>query len=65
MSINAPSYYRLRARQARELAAAAADPKIAAIHAEMAEQYDTLAAATTPGPTLSVVTDQGLRSVSA
>ena len=36
-------YYEGRAAKARDLAAAAVDPKISAIHLEMAERYDSLA----------------------
>lgn len=56
MSINTQGYYELRARRARELADAAIDPKIAAIHLEMAERYDVLAAGERLRPTLRVVT---------
>ena len=45
------SYYQARAAKARELAAAAVDPKIAAIHLEMAERYDLLAASEAEAPT--------------
>lgn len=55
MSINTQGYYECRACKARELAAAATDPKIAAIHAEMAARYDALAAETKPRPTLRLV----------
>jgi hypothetical protein len=66
MSINTQGYYELRARRERELAEAAADAKIAAIHSEMAERYDVLAAGARPRPTLRVVApDQSQRSLSA
>jgi hypothetical protein len=38
------SYYRARGAAERELAASAANPKIAAIHLDMAARYDILAA---------------------
>lgn len=40
MSDYDPDYYGQRAAKSRELAAAAVDPKIAAIHLKMAERYD-------------------------
>ena len=43
MSDYDPSYYQARAAKAREMAAAAVDPRIATIHLEMAERYDLLA----------------------
>ena len=43
MSDNTKDYYEERSRKAREMSAAAADPKIAAIHMEMAMRYDLLA----------------------
>ena len=64
MSVNTQGYYELRARRARELADAAIDPKIAAIHSEMAERCDVLAAGERVRPALRVVTG-GQRSVSA
>lgn len=51
MSANTQGYYEDRSRKARELAAAAVDPKIAAIHMEMAERYDRLASASARAPT--------------
>ena len=42
MSDNTHAYYEYRAEKARILAAAATDPKIAAIHQEMAERYELL-----------------------
>ena len=44
------SYYEKRGAQSRELAAAAVDPEIAAIHLEMAERYDLLATSEAPLP---------------
>ena len=40
---NSTDYYERRERKERTLAAAAADPQIAAIHLEMAERYAMLA----------------------
>ena len=37
------AFYQARATNRRALATAAVDPKIAALHIEMAEQYDLLA----------------------
>jgi len=37
------AYYEVRGAKSRELAAAAADPQMAAIHLRTAERYDTLA----------------------
>ncbi len=45
------AYYQERGEKARELAAAAVDPKIAAIHLEMAERYDLLASSKAEAPT--------------
>ena len=42
MSDNTQAYYEYRAAQARILAAAATNPKISAIHLEMAERYELL-----------------------
>lgn len=39
---NTPEYYARRRDKERELAAAAQDPQIAKIHAELAEHYDML-----------------------
>ena len=52
MSEQNHAYYAERAVKARELAAEANDPKIAAIHLEMAASYDRLATlmANPPGP---------------
>ena len=52
MSEHDQAYYEDRAVKARELAAEANDPKIAAIHLEMATSYDRLAVlmANPPGP---------------
>ena len=55
MSVNKPGYYEYRSRHARQMAAAATDPKVAAIHLELAEQYDALARQGRPRPTLRVV----------
>ena len=44
-------YYEQRAVRSRELAAAAVDAKIAAIHLEMAERYDLLALSKAEAPT--------------
>ena len=53
-------YYQARAARARELAAGAVDPKISAIHLEMADRYDLLASSKAEAPiehpTLRVVT---------
>ena len=66
MSVNTQGYYELRARKARELAEAAIDPKIAAIHSEMADRYDVLATGIRPRATLRIVTaDHEPRSASA
>ena len=43
MSDNTKEYYEERSRKAWELSAAAVDPKIAAIHMEMAMRYELLA----------------------
>lgn len=43
MSGNTKEYYERRCAKERELAAAAVDPKIAAIHMELAERYEILA----------------------
>jgi hypothetical protein len=56
MSGNTQEYYEIRSRKEWELAAAALDPKIAAIHVEMAEYYDALIAKEKARPKLSVVT---------
>ena len=48
MSINTQEYYVYHSRKARELAAAAVEPKMAAIHMEMAERYDLLASELKP-----------------
>ena len=45
------TYYEQRAATEREMAAAAADPRIAAIHMELAERYDLLAASNARAPT--------------
>jgi hypothetical protein len=42
--LNRKSYYTTRAQQSRELANRAISPPIAAIHLELAEKYDMLAA---------------------
>ena len=42
MSDNTRAYYEYRAEKSRILAAAAIDPKIAAIHQEMAERYELM-----------------------
>lgn len=64
MSINA-RYYEFRARKARELAAAASDPKVAAIHSEMADRYDALAIEKKPRPSLRLVaSDEEQRTAS-
>jgi hypothetical protein len=55
MSVNSQAYYEYRARKARELATAATNPKVAAIHCEMADRYDALAAPPPPRPILRVV----------
>lgn len=39
---NDPTYYAKRERQARDLAAAARDPQIRAVHLDMAERYAKL-----------------------
>ena len=44
------AYYAERGATERALAAAAANPKVAAIHLEMAERYDQLAAVKAPVP---------------
>lgn len=44
-------YYEQRSAKSRELAAKAVDPKIAAIHLEMAERYDLLASSKAEAPT--------------
>jgi hypothetical protein len=44
------AYYEQRAAKSREMAAAAIDPNIAAIHLEMAERYDLLATSKTEAP---------------
>lgn len=41
---NTPDYYARRGKKERELAAAAQDPQIAKIHAELAEHYEMLVA---------------------
>jgi len=41
---NTPDYYARRCEKERELAAAATDPQIAKIHAELAEHYEMLIA---------------------
>ena len=65
MSANTQDYYQNRARKARDLAAVATDPKIAAIHLEMAERYELLAV-DAKITTLHVVTpDQEQPSTSA
>lgn len=56
MSANTQGYYEHRARQARAFAAAATDPKIAAIHSEMADRYDALAAEVRAPARLRIVT---------
>jgi hypothetical protein len=55
MSVNTQGYYQCRARIARDLAAAATDPEIAAIHNEMADRYDLLAVDAAVRPTLHLI----------
>ena len=43
MDQNTPEYYARREQQERELAAAALDPTIKAIHLDLAERYAALA----------------------
>ena len=50
-------YYRRRAASERSLAQAAVDPRIAAIHDELAERYDLLANED-QWPTLQTLTDE-------
>lgn len=40
--VNSTNYYRYRENHERETAAKAADPRIAAIHLELAERYSRL-----------------------
>jgi hypothetical protein len=46
MSGSTQQYYESRSHKEWEMAAAATDPEIAAIHVEMAKRYDTLVEAT-------------------
>lgn len=56
VELNNRQYYVGRATAARALAEQATDEKIAAIHAEMAAQYDQLAEqASVPPPVLKIV----------
>jgi hypothetical protein len=45
------AYYEVRGANSRELAAAAVDPKMAAIHLKTAERYDLLAMSKLDAPT--------------
>lgn len=45
-----PGYYAARSVEERRLAMASADPKVRAIHLELAERYAVLAEVTDPTP---------------
>ena len=57
MRINDSEYYRRRSASERAMAQAASDPRVAAIHHQLADRYEALVRAG-KRPTLRVVTDR-------
>lgn len=61
MDENNVEYYRQRAITSRRMAEAASEPYVAAIHLELARQYQALVNDKPLGPILSIVTSKGMK----